>query len=102
MVETRFVVKTPINHKGVILYMGRNAAKPIELIGNQFYCTAIVLLTFAEFMILLSIDAVQKVLSRAQAGERRETHMILELSSNLAVFALLWPWYSLWSASRKH
>jgi hypothetical protein len=86
----------------LILYMGRNAAKTIELIGNQFYCTAIVLLAFAEFMILLSIDAVQKALSRAQAGERRETHKILELSSSLALFALLWPWYSLWSASRKH
>lgn len=86
----------------LILYMGRNAAKTIELIGNQFYGTAIVLLAFAEFMILLSIDAVQKALSRAQAGERWETHKILELSSSLALFALLWPWYSLWSASRKH
>jgi hypothetical protein len=91
----------------LILYMGRNAAINVELIGSQFYLTAIILLAFAEFMILLSAGAVGNALSRIQAdselpGKRLETPKILELSVNLAVIALLWPWYSLWSASPKH
>jgi hypothetical protein len=90
----------------LILCMGRNAAKTIELIGNQFYPAAIILLAFAEFMILLSIGAVKEALLRAQANSRlpaglSETQKILELSVNLATFVLLWPWYSLWSASPK-
>jgi hypothetical protein len=91
----------------LILYMGRSAAKTIELRGSQFYYLAIILLAFAEFMILLSLGAVEKALLRTQSdsevpGEHLETHKILQLSVNLGVFVLLWPWYSLWSASPKH
>jgi hypothetical protein len=64
--------------------MGRNTAKTVESSGSQSYYTTIILLAFTEFVILLSIDAVEKALLRAQAdsevpGQRPETHKILEL-----------------------
>lgn len=91
----------------LILYMGRSAAKTVELSGNQFYYTATILLAFTEFMILLSIGAVEKAISKAQEGSkmpggRLQTRKIWDLLVSLVVFSLLWPWYSLWSASPKY
>jgi hypothetical protein len=91
----------------LILYMGRNTAKTIELIGSQFYGTAIILLAFVAFMILLSIGAVEKAISKAQEdskmpGGRLQTRKIWNLLVGIIVFSLLWPWYSLWSASPEY
>jgi hypothetical protein len=90
----------------MILYMGRSAAKTIELSGSQFYYTAIILLAFTEFMILLWIGAVEKAMSKAQEdskmpGGRLQTRKVWDLLVSLVMFSLLWPWYSLWSASPK-